>query len=176
MSESDQPIPPVPESTTVTRKRMRISLVWVIPVVAAIVGIWIAVTRILNTVSPAFDVRNHVADPDFLVGPDQSRGPVRHDQLDVPQDFLRGPGGDDDRHRADTLTLALFNFALGWTVVGWVMALRWALQPVSQTDVARLIVMSRREKTEALFAAIATRAQRRDAAQTQSASQSTKTI
>jgi len=71
----------------------------------------------------------------------------------------------DDRKRADTLALALFNFAFGWTVVGWVMALRWALQPVSQTDVARLVVMSRREKTEAVFAAIATRAQRRDTAQ-----------
>jgi len=80
----------------------------------------------------------------------------------------------DDRKRADTLTLALFNFALGWTVVGWVMALRWALQPVSQADVARLIVMTRREKTEALFAAIATRAQRRDAAQ--GANRATETI
>ena len=80
----------------------------------------------------------------------------------------------DDRKLADTLTLALFNFALGWTVVGWVMALRWALQPVSQADVARLIVMTRREKTEALFAAIATRAQRRDAAQ--GANRATETI
>jgi hypothetical protein len=80
----------------------------------------------------------------------------------------------DDRKRADTLALALFNFAFGWTVVGWVMALRWALQPVSQADVARLVVMTRREKTEALFAAIATRAQRRDAAQ--GANRATKTI
>ena len=80
----------------------------------------------------------------------------------------------DDRKRADTLALALFNFAFGWTVLGWVIAMRWALQPVAQADVARLIVMSRREKTEALFAAIATRAQQRDTAR--GTSRTTKTI
>jgi paraquat-inducible protein B len=48
MPERDPPEPQVPESRAVPRKRTRFSLVWVIPVVAAIVGGWIAVTRILS--------------------------------------------------------------------------------------------------------------------------------
>src|SRR4029434_5554973 len=47
MPESDTPIPPVPESRAVSKKRTRLSLVWVIPIVAAVVGVWVAVTRIL---------------------------------------------------------------------------------------------------------------------------------
>jgi paraquat-inducible protein B len=38
----------VPESTAVSRKKTRLSLVWVIPIVAAIAGGWVAVTRILG--------------------------------------------------------------------------------------------------------------------------------
>jgi paraquat-inducible protein B len=37
---------PVPESRTGSRSGRRISLVWVIPIVAALVGAWVAVTRI----------------------------------------------------------------------------------------------------------------------------------
>jgi paraquat-inducible protein B len=37
---------PVPESRALSRSRVRISLVWVIPIVAALVGAWVAVTRI----------------------------------------------------------------------------------------------------------------------------------
>jgi len=37
---------PVPESRTLSRSRTRISLVWVIPIVAALVGAWVAITRI----------------------------------------------------------------------------------------------------------------------------------
>jgi len=37
---------PVPESRMLSRSRTRISLVWVIPIVAALVGTWVAVTRI----------------------------------------------------------------------------------------------------------------------------------
>src|SRR5215469_317409 len=39
---------PVPESRALSRSRTRISLVWVIPIVAALVGAWVAVTRIEN--------------------------------------------------------------------------------------------------------------------------------
>jgi paraquat-inducible protein B len=42
------PLPPVPESRAVPKKRTRFSLVWLIPIVAAIVGAWVAVTRILS--------------------------------------------------------------------------------------------------------------------------------
>ena len=38
----------VPESRAVPKKRTRLSLVWVIPIVAAVAGVWIAVTRILR--------------------------------------------------------------------------------------------------------------------------------
>src|SRR5277367_4289202 len=39
----------VPEAKTVPKKRTRLSLVWVIPIVAAVAGVWIAVTKILGT-------------------------------------------------------------------------------------------------------------------------------
>jgi hypothetical protein len=35
----------------------------------------------------------------------------------------------DRRKRVDVLTLALFNACLGWTVLGWLLALYWSLQP-----------------------------------------------
>src|SRR5277367_131790 len=38
----------VPEAKTVPKKRTRLSLVWVIPIVAAVAGVWIAVTKILE--------------------------------------------------------------------------------------------------------------------------------
>ena len=48
MANSDAPIPHAPESKAVSRKRTRISLVWIIPIVAAVIGAWVAVTRILS--------------------------------------------------------------------------------------------------------------------------------
>src|ERR1700736_1310785 len=44
----DRDIPPtaVPESRAVPKKKTRLSLVWFIPIVAALVGAWVAVTRI----------------------------------------------------------------------------------------------------------------------------------
>ena len=41
-------VPQVPESRVVPKKRTRLSLVWIIPIVAAAAGVWIAVTRILS--------------------------------------------------------------------------------------------------------------------------------
>src|SRR5258705_956625 len=40
--------PQVTESKTVPKKRTRLSFVWIIPIVAAAAGVWIAVTRILE--------------------------------------------------------------------------------------------------------------------------------
>ncbi len=40
--------PQVPQSRAVTRKRTRLSVVWIVPIVAAVAGIWVAVTRILG--------------------------------------------------------------------------------------------------------------------------------
>ena len=48
MPDPGTPTPSVPESKAVPKSRTRLSLVWVIPVVAALAGVWIAVTRILS--------------------------------------------------------------------------------------------------------------------------------
>lgn len=48
MPDRDPPRTSVPESTAVPRKRTRLSLVWFIPILAAIVGAWVAVTRVLS--------------------------------------------------------------------------------------------------------------------------------
>jgi len=47
MADSEGPFPRAPESRAVARKRTRPSLVWLIPVIAAVAGAWVAVTRIL---------------------------------------------------------------------------------------------------------------------------------
>src|SRR5512134_2491021 len=47
MPDGDQSLPRAPEARTVPRKRTRPSLVWLIPIVAAVAGAWVAVTRIL---------------------------------------------------------------------------------------------------------------------------------
>src|SRR5712672_3447616 len=47
MPDRDRPLPPVPESKGVPKSRTRLSLVWFIPVLAALVGVYVAVTRIL---------------------------------------------------------------------------------------------------------------------------------
>jgi paraquat-inducible protein B len=46
MPDRDPPLPRVPESRNVPKKRTRLSLVWFIPILAAVVGAWVAVTRI----------------------------------------------------------------------------------------------------------------------------------
>lgn len=40
----------------------------------------------------------------------------------------------DRRHRHDLLIIAMFNALLGWTVLGWVLALVWSLQPNPPQD------------------------------------------
>jgi paraquat-inducible protein B len=48
MPDSDDSFSRAPESRAVSRKRTRISLVWLIPIVAAVAGAWVAATRILG--------------------------------------------------------------------------------------------------------------------------------
>lgn len=48
MPDGDPPRSSVPESRSVPKKRTRLSLVWFIPIVAAVVGAWVAVTRVLS--------------------------------------------------------------------------------------------------------------------------------
>jgi len=40
---------PVPESKIVTKNRTHLSLVWIVPIVAAAIGAWVAVVRIMST-------------------------------------------------------------------------------------------------------------------------------
>ncbi len=47
MSESSGSLPEAPESRVVARKRTRLSFVWLIPILAALVGGWVAISRIL---------------------------------------------------------------------------------------------------------------------------------
>jgi paraquat-inducible protein B len=46
MPDPNVPAPAVPQSRIVTRKNTRLSLVWVVPIVAALVGAWVAVVKI----------------------------------------------------------------------------------------------------------------------------------
>ena len=48
MPEQYMPGPDAPESRTVPPRRTRLSVVWIIPIIAAIAGGWVAVTRILG--------------------------------------------------------------------------------------------------------------------------------
>jgi paraquat-inducible protein B len=48
MPDHDPTFPEVPESKAVPKKRTRLSLVWIIPIVAAAAGVWIAVTKIME--------------------------------------------------------------------------------------------------------------------------------
>jgi len=48
MSDERGSVPPLAESRAVPKRQTRLSLVWIIPIVAALVGVWIAVTRVLN--------------------------------------------------------------------------------------------------------------------------------
>jgi paraquat-inducible protein B len=46
MPDPNEPLPAVPQSRTVTKKKTRLSLVWIIPIVAALAGAWVAVVKI----------------------------------------------------------------------------------------------------------------------------------
>ncbi|HEX7681961.1 MAG TPA: superinfection immunity protein [Trinickia sp.] len=70
----------------------------------------------------------------------------------------------DRRKRHDLLTIALFNACLGWTVLGWLLALYWSIQPNPPPDIARDVHRKRRLLRMAAFsAALISRVERRDA-------------
>lgn len=48
MPDGNPPVPPVAEARAVPKKRTRLSIVWIVPIVAAVIGTWVAVTRILS--------------------------------------------------------------------------------------------------------------------------------
>ncbi len=47
MPDPTNPQPSVPEARSVVRRKTRLSVVWIVPIVAALAGAWVAVTRIL---------------------------------------------------------------------------------------------------------------------------------
>lgn len=77
MPDSDSTLPPVPESRVVPKKRTRLSLVWIIPIVAAMAGAWVAVSRILNE-GPTITIVFQSAE-----GLEASKTKVRYSGLDV---------------------------------------------------------------------------------------------
>ena len=46
MADPQTPPTPIPESRAVARKQTRLSVVWIIPIVAALIGVWVGVARI----------------------------------------------------------------------------------------------------------------------------------
>jgi paraquat-inducible protein B len=46
MADQENPQTAIPESRTVPRRQTRFSLVWIIPVLATVIGLWVAVSRI----------------------------------------------------------------------------------------------------------------------------------
>jgi hypothetical protein len=59
----------------------------------------------------------------------------------------------DRRNRHDLLTIALFNACVGWTAVGWLLALFWAFQPNPPIEIARDITRKRRLLSMTAFSA-----------------------
>ncbi|NML32846.1 superinfection immunity protein [Paraburkholderia antibiotica] len=69
----------------------------------------------------------------------------------------------DRRKRRDVLTLALFNACLGWTGLGWALALYWALQPNPPESIATDVVKKRKLLSMRAFSsALMSRVQRRE--------------
>jgi hypothetical protein len=64
----------------------------------------------------------------------------------------------DRRGRRDVLLLALMNALLGWTIVGWLSALYWALHRDSPKKVDRIMRMQTRKKAHATADAVVARA------------------
>jgi MFS family permease len=67
----------------------------------------------------------------------------------------------DRNGRRNVLLLALLNALFGWTVVGWLAALYWALHPDNPKKVVRTLRTSRRAQAHATVEAIVTRARAR---------------
>jgi paraquat-inducible protein B len=77
MPDREPPLPSVPDSRTVPKKRTRLSLVWLIPIVAAVVGVWIAVTRVLAE-GPKITIVFHSAE-----GLEAGKTKIRYNGVDV---------------------------------------------------------------------------------------------
>ena len=70
-------LPPVPESRAVSRRRTHLSLVWVIPILAAVAGAWVAVARILAE-GPTITITFHSAE-----GLEAGKTKIQYNGVDV---------------------------------------------------------------------------------------------
>ncbi|WP_233869745.1 superinfection immunity protein [Paraburkholderia adhaesiva] len=61
------------------------------------------------------------------------------------------------RKRDDLLVIALFNAVLGWTGIGWTLALFWALQPNPPKDLGAQTKERQRRLGMGVFASLLTR-------------------
>jgi paraquat-inducible protein B len=77
MPDNNQSFAQVPESKIVPKKRARLPLVWIIPIVAAAAGVWIAVTKILEE-GPNITIVFSTAD-----GLEANKTRIVYDGLDV---------------------------------------------------------------------------------------------
>jgi paraquat-inducible protein B len=77
MAERDDLSPQIPESRTLVKKKTRLSLVWTIPIVAAVIGAWIAVTTIMNQ-GPTITIQFKSAE-----GLEAGKTKIRYNGLDV---------------------------------------------------------------------------------------------
>src|SRR5713101_5689065 len=77
MPDREPPLSSVPDSRTVPKRRMRLSLVWFIPIVAASVGAWVAVTRVLSE-GPKITIVFHSAE-----GLEAGKTKIRYNGVDI---------------------------------------------------------------------------------------------
>src|ERR1700690_914615 len=73
----DKSSPPIPESKVVPKKRTRLSLVWVLPIGAAVAGVWVAVTKIMSE-GPKITIVFQTAE-----GLEANKTKIRYNGLDV---------------------------------------------------------------------------------------------
>src|SRR5271154_4240139 len=77
MPDRDPPFASAPGSTAVPKKRTRLSAVWFIPIVAALVGAWVAVTRVLSE-GPKITIGFHSAE-----GMEAGKTKIRYNGVDI---------------------------------------------------------------------------------------------
>jgi paraquat-inducible protein B len=76
MPEETRPHP-VPESNIVPKNRTKLSLVWIIPILAAVVGAWVAVVRIMSQ-GPTITIMLHTAE-----GLEEGKTKVHYNGVDI---------------------------------------------------------------------------------------------
>ena len=99
MPDNDQSFPQVPEARTVPKKRTRLSFVWIIPIVAAATGVWIAVTKILEK-GPAITIVFTTGD-----GLEANKTKIEYDGLEIGK-FTKIQFAGDHKHVIATAAMS----------------------------------------------------------------------